>query len=226
LLLASEGRFSFSQLLETISVEFRRGYNTGQRIEISEGIIYYEAAAKKTTLDVAAPIRQWMQVRKNEILIYYAKEKCAFRIFSKNPLSMEFFEAFLSVMKDDYGLSEFGYKMESYEVRGGKLASNWVPPLAMSKILGPISIEFQDNRIAQIDVKRPDGKTLSKLAFSNHVQFGSIYFPLEIRITRYLPAEVITESIQYKNPRFNIPLPKEIVNLEIPPDIPVKEFEW
>lgn len=220
-------KFLFCQVIETISVEFIREYKEDKKTEIIKGIINYQAPSK-TFIKVTYPINQWMILNEMEMVIYYPDEKKAFRITTNisNAFSMPFFQAFLGVIKDDFGLSELGYSMYSYKVKDSVLTSCWNPPKNLSKLLGNIILEYTENKIINVELLNPKGKILSRSSYRNHILYGATYFPLEVCTTKNFISCSSIEKIIFKNPLFNSPLPKEVIGFKIPSDISVKEIKW
>lgn len=218
--------YSFCQIIKTISVEFTREYSEDNTKEIIKGKIHYQSPSK-TVIKIMDPINQWMILEDKEMLIYYPDDKKAFRIISsQNPFSMPFFQAFIGVVKEDYGLTELGYTMANYETNDNSLISHWNPPKNLSKFLGKIILEFKDNKIIRMELKNTDGKTIIKSLYKNHIFHGATYFPLEISTTTYLNASFTFEKIVYRHLQFNSSLPQDIVDFKIPEDIKVKEVKW
>lgn len=217
---------TFCQVIKTISVEFTREYSEDKTKEIIKGKIYYRAPSK-TVIKVENPIYQWMILEDKEMIIYYPDDKKAFRIINSwNPFSMPFFQAFIGVVKEDYGLTELGYTLANYETNDNSLISHWNPPKNLSKFLGEFILEFKDNKIIRAELRNAKGKTLSKSLYKNHILYGATYFPLEISIIKYLKSGSTFEKIIYRNPQFNSSLPLEVVDFKIPADVKVKKVKW
>jgi len=218
--------YSFCQTIKTISVEFTREYSEDNKKEIIKGKIHYQAPSK-TVIHITDPINQWMILEDKEMIIYYPDDKKAFHIISTwNPFSMPFFQAFVGVVKEDYGLTELGYTLANYETNDNSLISHWNPPKNLAKLLGEIILEFKDNKIIRVELRNPNGKTISKSLYKNHTLYGATYFPLEISTIKYMKSGAAFEEIVYRNPQFNSPLPKEVLDFKIPAHIKVKEIKW
>jgi len=167
-----------------------------------------------------------MILKGNETVIYYPDEFLAFRIISQNPASMPFFQAFIQVVKEDYGLSDFGYIFKNFKKEGNILVSYWDPPKNLSKLLGKFILKHEDNKLMYIEVESPSGEILSKTYFKNHISFGATSFPLEISIIKNIRLSSTLEIVIYKNPQFNLPIPQEIIDFKIPSSVKVKEMRW
>jgi len=214
------------QIIDTISIEFKREYKEGNKNEITKGNIYYQAILKEVVIKVEYPINQWMILKGNEMIIYYPNELQAFLIISQNPMSMPFFQAFIQVVKEDYGLSDFGYTFTNFKREGNILISYWEPPKILSKLLGKFALKYEDNKLIYTEIKDAKGEILSKTYFKNHIIFGATYFPLEVSIVKNTRLSSTLETVIYKNPQFNSPIPQEIIAFKIPLDVKVKEVKW
>lgn len=216
---------SFSQVLQTLIVKFKRQYREKNVVEIVKGDIYYQAPTN-LILKVTDPIHQWMIFEGNEMIIYYPDENRGFQIISQNPISLPFFQVFVGVAREDYGLTDVGYVFSNHEKRGDTLLSYWNPPKSLSKRLGKFILMHISNKLVYTELKKADGIILSKSFYSDHINYGATYFPLKISTIQYTKTDSTVEKIAYSNPQFNIPLPREVVNFKIPLDAEMKKVEW
>jgi len=189
------------------------------------GRIYYIPPAQ-TVVKIETPIRQWIVYKKNEMLIYNPDENKAFRIIFEYPVSLPFFQAFIGVLKEDFGLSELGYTLSKYERRDASLISIWVPPKQAAPWLGDVTLEYRDNKLICVEFKDSKGKMASKSVYAKHVAFNSTYFPMEISTVYDSSPTATSEFIQLKNSRFNAPLPQDVANFQIPPNVVPREIRW
>lgn len=217
--------FVYSQSLQSLQIEFERFYKEKNREEIIEGSIYYNAPGSVIAV-VEKPINQWIIFGKYGMDIYYPVERKAFRFITQNPVLLPFFQAFLGVVKKDYGLMDIGYTLSYHKKREDTLFTYWAPPKQLSKILGDFTLLYVSNRINYAEFEKPDGTIMSKSFYSNHIHHDTNYFPLEITTIRYIQADSTIEKITYSNPQFNIELSKEVLDFKIPPDVGVEEIEW
>lgn len=216
----------FSQKIEIIDVQFTRTITENANKDIVKGNIYFQSQDNKVILKITEPLIQWMVIEGNAMLIYYPVEQKAFRFTSKNPLSLPFFEAFLGVMQDDFGLSTAGFKLARNEIKGDTLLTFWEPPKETTKVLGNTIIGLIKDKLVFVEIQNSRGKKIAKTTYSNHIQFGQSFFPLEIVTKKFHHVIPTTEKVTYTNPQFNIPLPYEILSFKIPADIEIKESQW
>ncbi|MEW6455798.1 MAG: hypothetical protein AB1410_03670 [Acidobacteriota bacterium] len=219
-------RNAFPQIIKTFSADFTREYIEGNKREVVEGKIYFQANSKRLIIFVTTPVRQWMVLSGNETLIFYPDSLKAFRIKMQIPSHMPFFEAFIGVMKDDYGLTKLGYTFSHYKRKVNTLVSYWKPPKNLAKIFGEYVLTYRDNRLIYAELKDAKSRIASKVEYSSHFFYGGTYFPLEVLITVKKEAEVISEKVIYKNHSFNSPLPSEVINFKIPEGTKIKEVQW
>lgn len=217
---------AFPQVIKTFSAEFIREYREGNKREVVEGKIYFQADSKRLVILVVTPVTQWMVLSGNETLIFYPDSLQAFRIKMQISSYMPFFEAFILVMKEDYGLTKLGYTLSHYERKGNTVVSYWKPQKKLAKILGEYVLAYRDNRLIYAELKDAKNRMTSKVEYSSHFFYGGTYFPLEVLITVKKEAEVISEKVIYKNHSFNSPLPSEVVNFKIPDGTKIKEVQW
>ena len=121
------------QKLDTISLKFERKVVQNGSTEMVTGIAYYQAP-QRVFIEVQDPVNQIMLIDGGVMLIYYPVEKKAFRIKAKGAIPMPFVQGILSVMKDDYGLTEMGYKLARHEKKGDTLYTYWDPPRELESL--------------------------------------------------------------------------------------------
>ena len=216
---------SFPQSSQTIQVQFERQYNEKGVKEIVKGNIYYRAPGGVTVV-VNSPVKQWMIFAGKQLTIYYPDDKQAFQFNAQIPISLPFFEAFIGVVKTDYGLTDIGYVLSTHKTRGDTLFTYWSPPKKTSKTLGEFTLAYVSDKIVYAELKRRDGTTASRSFYKNHIHYGVTYFPLEIYTIRYTKKDSILEKVVYTNPQFDKPLPIEVMNFKIPTNVKIEEINW
>jgi len=210
---------------DTISLKFERKVVQNNTTEIIKGIAYYQSP-QKVSIEVQQPLKQIMIVEKNILTIYYPAENKAFHIKSKGPIPMPFIQAILSAMKDDYGLTEMGYNLTKHEKKGNALYTYWDPPKEHKKELGRFILGTENGLLNYAEALNPKGKTIIKSFYGKHTEFNGKHFPLEARSEIFEGSKKNEEYVTYSEVKFNVPLPKEVVNFRIPDSVPVKEIEW
>lgn len=211
--------------INSAQVEFTRSFKQKDAEETIEGMLYYRFP-EKVLAYIHKPIKQWMSFENNEFIIYYPEDSIAFKFISSYPASFSFFETFLNVMKDDFGVSKRGYSLSDHEIKKDTLITYWNPPKGLSKTIGDLKLVFVANKIASSELKKAAGEPFLKTYYFNHFNYGEYYFPLEISSTLFTDTDTLFEKISYKNPAFNDSLPEEVANFKIPEGIEVEEIKW
>jgi hypothetical protein len=215
---------SSTHAFTTISVDFMRTIEDANKSETVRGVLYHDS--DKTTIRVTYPLDQWMILEGNRILIYYPDDERAFDIKTGTPVNMPFFKALESAMKADYGLSEAGFELENHEVRGDTLLSYWKPPKKARDQFGRIVLALEDDRIVSTDIQDPKGRTLVRTTYESHLLRDGVHLPLQTTSVSYSGTRQTVERIVYSNPRFDEPLPQEVLEFRVPETVEVNEVEW
>jgi len=214
-----------SQVIKTIEVSFERVTLSPTVSDTVRGRIYYkEPDDLKFHIDY--PVNQWMIFAGKQLDIYYPGEKVAYRINSRFPTTMPFFQAFVGVVKEDYGLTEMGYEMSGYETTGDTLKTRWQPPEMAEKLLGPYRLDFCNDKIIYAELTDGDGAVTARSYYMDHFKSGAAWFPLTIKTVQYTERDSTVEWIHYHDPQFDRPLPEEAVKFRIPDNVTVVESEW
>jgi outer membrane lipoprotein-sorting protein len=206
-------------------VEFTRNFRQKSTEETIEGMLYYQFP-ERVLVSIKKPIIQWMSFGNNEFVIYYPEDSIAFKIVSPYPVSFSFFETFLNVTKEDFGVCSRGYSLVNHEIKKDTLITYWKPPKGLSKEIGDLKLVFVADRIISSELKKITGEPLLKTSYAEHFKYGEYYFPLEISSTLFTDKDTIFEKISYKNPVFNDSLPQEVAKFKIPEGIKVEEIKW
>ena len=212
---------SYSQ---TIQVEFTRIADRKNRKEIAKGKIYYDGT--KTTLKVYEPLNQWMILDASSVLIYYPDHKQAIKINSNNPTTLSFFQVFIGIVKEDFGLSQLGYTVRESKFKGDTLFVYWNPPKITAKIISEFILGLYRDKIVFTEAKGTDGNAIGRTTFHNYLTYGAMHFPLEMKMMKFAENDTTIEEIVYFNPIIDQPLPAEVVNFAVPPEIKVEEMAW
>ena len=165
-------------------------------------------------------------IKESMMYIYYPVEKRAFLIKAKGPIPMPFIQTILSVMKDDFGLTEMGYTFAEHERKGDTLYTYWNPPRKLKKHLGKFILGTANGLLVSAEARSPKGKTVAKSFYKKHIKLGEKYFPLEVRSEIYADSNRTEEHVTYSDVRINIPLPDEVINFKLPESTKVDEIEW
>jgi outer membrane lipoprotein-sorting protein len=225
LLLTLSSVASGSQSLNTLSLNFQRKTIQGDSVELVKGVAYYQAP-QKVSIHVQDPIRQVMFIDGEVMLIYYPVEKKAFRIKAKGPIPMPFVQTILSVMKDDYGLTEMGYTLAKHETKDGTLYTHWDPPRKLKKKLGRFVLGTAKGVLVYAEARDPKDRIAAKSFYKKHTELAGKHFPLEVRSEIYNGSNRTDEYVVYSDVKLNITLPDNVANFELPDSVAVREVEW
>ena len=216
---------SYSQIIKDLEVDFARSYHEGDRCDRTSGHIYYQAD-DIFLIHVVEPIHQWMIARPGKLIIYYPEDKKVFHFPTESPFNFPFFQAFLGVIKEDYGLTNLGFTLKAHEIKADTLLTTWSPPEAIRKRIGDYLMTTWQKKLISAEFHDPDGSTQAETYYSQHIEYSNIYFPLQIITLRYENNLTNAESIQYSNPVFNKLIPDSIVDFRFPDDVNIEEITW
>lgn len=213
-----------SQTFKTVKMEFTRTIERDNRQETSSGSIYYNST--KTILKITEPIIQWILMTGDSLLIYYPNEKQALLMKCENPATLPFLNMFVGVVKENFGLGELGYGIIKNEMKGDTLFTYWAPPTTRRKFMGPVVLALLKNKLVLSESQNPQGKTILKTIYQNHISYRTKNFPLQMTVFQFSEQGTIIENVTFVNPLFDQPFPIEIENFCIPQDVIPEEIEW
>jgi outer membrane lipoprotein-sorting protein len=187
--------------------------------------VYYQFP-EKVIASIKKPLRQLISFEKNDVTIYYPDNSIAFRFVSSNPVSFSFFETFINVIKEDFGLCDRGYTLKNHQTKKDTLITYWNPPPVLLNTASELQLVYVKNKIIYSELKDKNGKTFLEAEYKNHINYGDYYFPREINTKLTAEQYSILEKITYNNIIFNDTLPEEIKNFEIPEGVEIEEIRW
>ncbi len=219
--------FSFSdlaaQVFKTLSVEFEHSEGHGLINDSTIGVIYYQRP-DYTFVKVVEPITQSIIFRDSTMVIYYPNEGRAFQFSSSNPYGLPFFYAFIAVAFDDLGLSKSGLSITNSEMLGDTLLVTWGPPGFTVALSGNITAKYVDNGLTALEFREKDGQLISITRYAHHFEYRGVKFPLEV-LAEHFP-DNYRERVVYSNPQFDVELPAEILDFQLPADVDLKVVKW
>lgn len=222
---SSPYRVFAGQSIESVRVDFQKVKCEGGTVEKLSGTIFHRSP-DWILIQVKNPVAQWMLLTGSQMLLYYPITRRAYMIsHSRRNLQMPFYLAFLSAGKEDFGLSQNGYKMTKYELSEERLISTWSPPKELQNALGDMSLEYLAGKLIAVRVFDPDDGLINEIRFSDHLFLGAVSLPMKIIIKKKKHPD-FSDEISFANFSFNTPLPKDIVDFQVPKDVPVKKITW
>ena len=135
-----------------MSLQFQREVTDKDSAETLKGTVYYQPL-HKAFIEILEPISQLMVIDGKVMTIYYPVEKKAFRFHGQGPIPMPFIQNILSVMQDDYGLTEMGYSLTKHKTKADTLYTYWDPPKKLKKKLGQFVLGTSKNRLVYAEHK-------------------------------------------------------------------------
>ncbi len=216
---------SYGFIIDNATVEFTRSLRGKEAEETIEGILYCKSP-EEVVVSIHKPVKQWISFENAAIRIYYPEDSIAFKIISDYPGSFSFFNTFLGVMKEDFGLSDRGYTLSDHKIKEDTLITYWKPSGKLSETIENLKLIYVNNRIISSEIKKIDGEFMLKSSYEKHENHGEYSFPMEINTTILMDEDTVFEKIIYKNLNFNDSLPEEVKNFKIPEDIEMREIRW
>jgi outer membrane lipoprotein-sorting protein len=208
--------------IENISTHFERTIDDGSSRRITSGMIYY-IANQRTLIFVDKPVEQRMLISGDTLLIYYPNENQAFRFIGENPFVMPMIYPFVGIYKDDYGLSESGYKIDSSIVRTDTLIIYWNMPKVGNIMPGKVIIARTKSSTAFIEIRDKNNKLQMRTEFREYHKYAGAYFPSLVLSEQYQGKGKVTETIRLENPEFGGALPESAIDFKIPDNLKIIE---
>lgn len=216
---------SYGSIIDNTTVGFTRSLKGKGTIETTEGTLYCKNS-EDIVVSIHKPVKQWISFENNVIRIYYPEDSIAFKIISDYPSSFSFFNTFLSVAKEDFGLSDRGYTLSDHEIKEDTLITYWSPSGKLCKTVENLKLIYVNNRIISSEIKKMDGEFILKSSYEKHLDYGGCSFPMEINTMILMDGDTVFEKILYRNLKSGDSLPEEIKNFKIPEDIETREVRW
>jgi hypothetical protein len=230
----------------SINVRFKRVVAKPSSTELAAGAIFFRspnrvllrvdsaATLDRTVADptdpaldtLLRPLNQWMWFRDSSLLIFYPDEGRAFDIRSPSPFLLPFFQAFVGIVQEDFGLARLGFVLDKSENRGETLLTHWLPPKELQKQLSEIRLALVDDRLTSAETRDARGKPLVRTDYGGYVEHDGAWFPLSVASFEYGKSGTTHEQVSYADPRFNLELPDSILNFELPAGTKLDTVRW
>ncbi|MBI5192404.1 MAG: DUF4292 domain-containing protein [Nitrospirae bacterium] len=211
----------------TLTTNFERTVIENNKEEITKGVIYYQSE-QKITVEIQYPVKQVLIFHKNKLELFYPDKNKVLILSSESSFPLAFLYNFLYALKEDFGLSEIGYKVKNHEFKNNIIYTNWVLSVNNSDkeenyyfIIGK-----EKEMIVSAESKNSKGQLLHKIEFKNHVKLDKKYFPSEI-ISVYnneSGKESTKEIVKFSEIEINKKIPDKIFNFKIPLDAKIEEL--
>ncbi|MEO0107783.1 MAG: hypothetical protein ABIK62_01240, partial [candidate division WOR-3 bacterium] len=172
------------------------------------------------------PVNQWMRFQDTALLIYYPDEARAFEIHARHPLLLPFFQAFVGVVKEDFGLPQAGFTLSRTENRGETLVVHWLPSKALTRYLRSVSVCLTADRLAAVESRDTKGGVVSRAEYGDHVEWHGTWFPQRITLVQHQGCETTFEQVSYSDPQFGIELPDSVTRFSLPIGVECQRVTW
>lgn len=216
---------SSAQVVQTLKIDFIRTTLRNDKQEQVRGTIYFQHPDQMAVI-VHDPVHQWIFAGQDSMILYYPDDTLAFRFTTSFPVTFPFFQAFLGVVQEDYGLSSIGYTLLEHEMHDSLLTTTWIPPEEAPDDVGDFHITYAGNTLISAQYLQKNGDIITETIYSNHIPYGAYAFPLQIEKIQFLEQDTIEETVLYTDPEFNCELPDSIINFRLPAHIPVEYITW
>jgi outer membrane lipoprotein-sorting protein len=189
------------------------------------GTIYYQQPDAMCML-ISEPVNQWIFSGKDTMVLFYPDDSLAFKFHTIYPVTFPFFQAFLGIVQEDYGLTAIGYTLAEHEVTYSILTTIWAPPKNAPPDIGRFCITYTNERLTGASYLSADSSVISRTQYRDHFAYGAYFFPMEIEKIQFAEQDTIRELITYTNPQFNCELPDSLMNFRLPGYVTIEQIQW
>lgn len=216
---------SYAQIVQTLHIDFEKTTFKHENEEYVSGTIYYQQPDAMCML-ISEPVNQWIFSGKDTMVLFYPEDSLAFMFKTIYPVTFPFFQAFLGIVQEDYGLTAIGYTLAEHEVHDSILTTIWTPPEGAPADLGRFCITYTNKKITSAAYQAANGSLISYTHYRDHYAYGAYLFPMEIEKMQFLAQDTIREMIHYENPEFNCALPDSLMNFRLPEYVTIEHIQW
>lgn len=191
--------------------------------DTSAGHIYYNTNGK-LMIKVHSPVHQWIIHEQDNMTIYFPEKNKGYQYHNLRHQTVPFFDAFISHVKEDFGLSELGFTLAEDSSRADTLFTYWnFTGEKQKENIGKFILGYVQQRIVYAEAKTVEGNTFKKTYFKNHIQHEGRYYPKEIHLITHEPDRILREFLYYDEIKFNTSFPRDVQNFTIPQDAIIEE---
>jgi hypothetical protein len=214
-----------SDAVRSLSLDFKRVYSEGARVDSIAGRIYYSFEGFlfiKTT----SPVTQYMRVEDNSMLLYYPDSREAFRIQQSGPVVIPFVQSLLWVVNRKLNLEKAGFEFVRTDDAGDTSTEYWKAPRKLSRQLGEIRIVMTGRkRVERIVTYGSDGRELVSTFCGAYCDTSGFLIPLRMTTWTSKDSLRVVEQMMFNRPLINRPDDSSNVFFSIPPDIRIKKVK-
>lgn len=171
---------NFAQILKTCAVQFERKVISKNKVDSTNGEIMYDG--RSTLFIINHPTKQIIRFSDNKMEIFYPIENIAYHSELKSHFNIPFFQSFISVVKEDNGLSELGFILDKTEFMKDTLITLWNPPKNLSKQISKQKLLFVSDRIINSTAFGIKGNIIVNIIYNKYLKVNNFLFPTLIEI--------------------------------------------
>lgn len=223
--IASFFTLSYAQIVQTLQIDFEKTTVKNEEKEHVCGTIFYRQP-DAVCMIINHPANQWIFSGEDSMVFFYPDDSLAFKFQTMYPVRFTFFQAFLGIVQEDYGLTALGYALAAHEVHDSILTTTWTPPEEAPDDAGLFHITYANGKLKSAAYESMDGTIISRTHYRDHYVYGAYFFPMEIEKIQYAQQDTIRETITYANPEFNCALPDSLMNFRLPEYVTTNYIQW
>lgn len=188
------------------------------------GALYYTGG--HMVIVVRLPIKQYMVIDSLQTIIYNPSEHTGIRITRKTSAFLPFFNTFIGFFKGEQFVPQVNFKIKTSAKKNDSLFTEWVPDAGKTDFRGKFETVFYRDKPVRATTSDKKGNLLYQMSFGHDTLIDGAHIPLEISTRTPTPSGSIQEDVEFRNVSINKPIPSEVTNFKIPPDVPIKVLEW
>ena len=210
----------------TLIAQYERSVDNDGELEFTSGTIYF-MYPNMMHLVVLKPERQHIQVFDNKMTIYFPQHRKLFIIHSKHSIELPLLPAFLLATKEDYGLSDQGYRLRGYRREADTIETTWEPIQVEGNVSRRAILRNLGKKVLSIEVDDMDKHSHVSVALDSFTRTpDNEWFPQMILLTKQSDKLVYREVVVLKEIQFNRVLPDSVVGFQVPEGTDRKDIDW
>ena len=209
--------------IRSLSINFKRVYSENKRVDSVKGRFFYSADGS-LFVNTTEPVRQFMRVEGNSMLLYYPDSRRAFRIVQSRPFTMPFIQSLVWTFNRKSNLEKAGFRFDHAETAGDTAREYWKAPRQIAKQIRHLRISVVNRRtVVSIETFNAEGRCVVTTACGSYGEAGGVPIPLTMTTSGTQGGLPYTESVVFGDPRINREDDLAGVFFSIPPDVKIEE---
>lgn len=205
--------FSYAQSFSTFAADFTKTSRDSSGTTEISGKIYFKLP-DSALIFVENPLKQWLKYSNNDLIIYYPEEDKAYKLVNENPAAVPLISSFISVIKEDFGLSDLGFSMSEASVVDDSIFVYWNPPEALKTYISRVELLYLGDKLLATKTLDQSGSIISSNSYKNHIKHKAYHIPLQISSYQKTANTETWEEIAYTQPEFEIDYQKAATPFE------------